>query len=246
MSIPFILKPKKKFSLCRIGKNFDGGYLIGKSSLKDSELLISLGIYDDWSFEEEFKKNNKDCSVICYDDNNILKLIVKKFIESIIYFPIKLEFKALYYFKKIINYIKIKKNFSIHQKKIFYNDLNNILADVQHNNIFLKIDIEGSEYRLLDEIIKNQKKIKGMVIEFHDFDYHREKICNFVKLLTLELIHIHPNNFSLLDKNNDPLVIELTFERNPIIENNKNILPDPLDMKNNPDSDDIFLNFEKE
>ena len=54
MSLPKILKPEHNFKLIRVGKNNDGGYLVGKKSILNSENLISLGISDDWSFEEQF------------------------------------------------------------------------------------------------------------------------------------------------------------------------------------------------
>ena len=42
-------------------------------------------------------------------------------------------------------------------------------------------DIEGNEYSLLDEILKNQKKLNGLIIEFHDCNLNKEKIYNFIK-----------------------------------------------------------------
>ena len=37
-------------SLIRLGKKNDGGYLVSKNDIDKSDLLLSLGIYDDWSF----------------------------------------------------------------------------------------------------------------------------------------------------------------------------------------------------
>ena len=42
--------------LVRIGRNNDGGYLVSKSDIEKSDVLIGLGINDDWSFERNFKK----------------------------------------------------------------------------------------------------------------------------------------------------------------------------------------------
>jgi len=44
------LSPKKKYNLIRLGRNFDGGYLVDKQSIKQTKTFISLGINDDWSF----------------------------------------------------------------------------------------------------------------------------------------------------------------------------------------------------
>ena len=56
--MPFhkILKPKYNYDLIRIGRDNDGGYLVEKKSFENTECLISLGINDDWSFEEDFLK----------------------------------------------------------------------------------------------------------------------------------------------------------------------------------------------
>jgi hypothetical protein len=243
MAINKLLKPKKKYKLVRLGGLHDGGYLIGENSLKNTETLITFGIEDNWQFEKEFKIININSKIKCYDDKSILKYIVKKFIIELFLLPYYFRLNFIKYFKNIIDFLKIRKKIDFIQKKISYDDLKEILINIKNNNIFLKIDIEGSEYRVLEEIIENQSKITGLVIEFHDFDYHKNIIYDFCKKLNLSLIHIHPNNFSPRDKNGDPLVIELTFERNPTIVDDNLVLPHELDMKNNPLENDIELTF---
>jgi hypothetical protein len=245
MPIPSILDPKKKYKLIRIGRNNDGGYLVGENSLKKTEILLSFGIGDDWSFEKNFKIYNINCLIQCYDDKPILKYLIRKLIIEIIFLPYHRRLYFFKYLKDIIEFIKIKKAINFFEKKIFYDDLKKILHNINNNNIFLKIDIEGSEYRILDDILENQKRILGIVIEFHDFDYHKKIICNFCEKLSLNLIHIHPNNCAPLDKEGNPTVIELTFERNPIILEDDVIFPHEFDMKNNNLEKDIRLIFEK-
>ena len=53
------------------------------------------------------------------------------------------------------------------------------------SDIFLKIDIEGSEYRILDSILENQNRISGIAIEFHDCDLHLDKIKRFIDKLSI-------------------------------------------------------------
>jgi hypothetical protein len=250
MALETIFKPKKKYKLIRIGNFNDGGYLVGENSLKKTETLLSFGIDDNWQFEKYFKINNINTKILCYDNKPILKYLIKKFIIEFIFFPYHRRLKFIKYFNNIIEFLIIKKKIVFFQKKIFYNDLNQILKKIKNDNIFLKIDIEGSEYRILEEIIKNQKRIIGIVIEFHDFDYHKNIIYDFCKRLKLNLIHIHPNNFAPKDKNGDPTVIELTFEKESMIDdgdkNNNCVLPHKLDMKNNPFDRDIDLVFKKD
>ena len=47
---------KSASDLVRIGRDNDGGYLVSKSDIEKSDVLIGLGINDDWSFERDFKK----------------------------------------------------------------------------------------------------------------------------------------------------------------------------------------------
>ena len=68
MALPNFLKPKHSYLLKRIGSNNDGGYLVGKNSLKKANCLISFGINDDWSFELSLKKIRNNIPILCYDD----------------------------------------------------------------------------------------------------------------------------------------------------------------------------------
>lgn len=64
--MPFqkILIPQKKYDLIRIGKDNDGGYLVDKESFLKTEEIVSFGINDDWSFEEESLKLIKNVKLI--------------------------------------------------------------------------------------------------------------------------------------------------------------------------------------
>ena len=78
--------------------------------------------------------------------------------------------------------------------------------------IFLKVDIEGYEYQILDEIVACSDRLSGLVIEFHLVSKNKEKIEKFLTEIKLELIHIHPNN-NRLDDEGDPKAIELSFSK---------------------------------
>ena len=55
MALPNILRPVKT-ELIRCGAKNDGGYLVSKKSIKSANTLISFGILDDCSFENDFLK----------------------------------------------------------------------------------------------------------------------------------------------------------------------------------------------
>jgi len=97
------------------------------------------------------------------------------------------------------------------------------------------MDIEGAEYVVIDDILKNSNNITGIIIEIHNRNGKNSK--KVIKLLSsLEssfvLVHVHGNNCCCGCKTNEfpiPCVIELTYiNKNLIssyhISNNKNIL----------------------
>ena len=115
------------------------------------------------------------------------------------------------------------------------------LSKSDHN--FLKIDIEGSEYEILNDILRYQEKITGIAIEFHDCRLNLDKISNFIKSLSLELVHIHANNYDLDHEEIIPNTLEITFSRSPVgISKFKN-LPHKLDNPNRSKSPEINLKF---
>jgi len=242
MSLGKIFKPVANYELIRLGRSNDGGYLVGKNSINNSEHLISMGLDLDWSFEEDFKKKKDKINIICFDNNLDKKFILKKIVTQIILIIFNQNLKYLIsLIKNYINFNIFLRKVKYQKKKITYSDISKIQNNI--NNIFFKIDIEGSEYRILDELIKIKNKITGIVIEFHDIDLHRLKIENFINNIGLKLVHIHPNNFGGIDKFGNPYLLELTFDKEPIVLNVANTLPHKYDMKNNPDADDINLTF---
>ena len=237
-----IFKPKKEYELTRLGKKNDGGYLVGIQTVKESQYLISFGIRDDWSFEKDFLKKNI-VKALCFDSENILDILKKKF-KSDLSFIYKLNIlKIIKNLMAFYNFYKFKKKTKIIQKIISTGDLNRIMSEINSDKIFLKIDIEGSEYFILNEIIQNQERIEGLVIEFHNIQRNMDILTNFIKKFKLEITHIHPNNYSKLDKDGNLEIIEMSFEKNPQILGDEKIFPNVLDMKNWKRGPDIEINF---
>lgn len=244
MTLPIFFKPKFQYQLTRLGKKNDGGYLVGEETVKKAEVLISFGIKNDWSFEKDFKRINNNAKIKCYDDQLDYKLLIRLFIIQLIFVFKNLKFSLLLKnFKDIFEFFFIKKKIEFHKEIITYGDVEKISAN--YKDIFFKIDIDGHEYRILDELISIKKKIIGIVIEVHDIDLHFERVSNFCKKIDLELTHNHPNNFAILDNKKDPTVLELTFEKAPKKVGENCIFPNPLDMKNNPETPDVVLNFKE-
>ena len=243
MPLPSFLKPKKTYKLDRVGKDNDGGYLIGSNSIKRTKNLISLGIHDDWSFEKKFSELNSDVKILCYDDQISIKFLIKKILNNFFLFFFNFEFKKLILsIVKLFEYIFISSQIKFTKKKIILGDLKKITENLK--DLFIKIDIEGSEYRIFEDLLEIQDEIICLVIEFHDIDLHMDKIEKFINKTKLELIHIHPNNYCGLDRFGNPTTIEVTFENNPVIEKDLLIFPHNLDQNCNPKGPDINISFQ--
>lgn len=239
INFPRFLKPRYKYKLIRIGKNYDGGYLVDKKSIENTKTFISLGINDDWSFEKEFLKINKNVNIKCYDNNTSLIFLLKIFLKKLIfciYYGLNETLKSFF---NIIDYLFFLKS-KISNKYISDNDLIKLTKKLEAP-FFLKIDIEGSEYRILQDILKLKNKISGMVIEFHDIDLFSSKIKKFIQKSDLKLIHIHANNYGL--EWNEANIVELTFSQRPKIIGKNIYFPNKLDQPNIKKNKEIKINF---
>jgi len=264
LKLPLFLKPKYTTHLERVGKNNDGGYIIPSKSIEDTDHLFSFGMYDDWSFEFDFKKKNPNTKIIVFDKSVNLYFWIKRLVKNfLLFFCFKLklniflksfftffEYKFFFYKK---NCIHIKKFLHSSNEEIRYFNkkdfisLDSILEKWISKSFFLKIDIEGAEYRILDDIIKNQKNLNGLIIEFHDCDLMLNYIHKFINEIKLDLVHLHVNNFGKINSKQFPSVIELTFSKR--IYNKKRLEGDyifpvnNLDQPNNFSKEDLKIEF---
>ena len=179
-----------------------------------------MGIGNDTSFEEDFVKIN-DCQIDAYDGT----------------------------IEKDVDFFTIP-NRNLHTVNIGHGlgnkKLSDILAD-EDRNVFLKCDIEGSEYEILNELIIHSHKFSGIVIEFHDvYEYPLfNLLSNFISKIDLKLIHTHMNNHSYIEATNGylPGCIELSFTSSKNISLTSVSLPHKLDMPNTAERDEFRITF---
>ena len=222
----------------RIGKKNDGGYVISKLP-GTYDLFISGGISNDISFEEQLLQLYPN--LICYAFDGTISQLPNNNNDKIKFF---------------------KKNLGDSNN----DNLTNLHEYIKpYNNIFMKMDIEGHEFRIMPTIIEKNlmKKIKQLVIEIHSpgdiqmfpsyfiglSDIDNNKMFDLLNKInnTHTLVHFHANNgckMQEIDGIKLPHVFELTYIRNDfVIKKIKNTepLPTKLDMKNIDSKDDYIL-----
>ena len=262
LKLPLIFRPEKESNFVRLGRNNDGGYIVPVDAAKDSNLLLSFGLDDDWSFEKDFYEINHNQIIVC-DASVNFNYWIKKFIKNIVnIFRFKITLSK--FVKDLITFFKFYSFFlkkeKTHLKKFLVSEkflmdsidknqritLRELIEKKQSQRILVKIDIEGNEYRVLDELIEFQEYFTSLVIEFHNCDLFYEKIEKFVKNFKLDLVHIHVNNFGDIRKDNFPTVIEMTFSKNIYNKNRKDNFEFPnkkLDQPNDPNKKDLEVKF---
>ena len=208
------------FNLIRVGPNNDGGYLI-PDILNEIEDCFSPGIGNIYEFEKELRTKNISLFLA---DNTVDK-------ENI----------------KIDKFDFIKKNLSSK------NDKNEITLEkwikdkskYNNSNLLLQMDIEGSEYEVINSTSTECLELfKVMIIEFHFLEklynrlsYNIFSSCIKKILKSFEIAHIHPNNcqgtFNICGEKL-PTAIEITFIRKDLCRKKGKVdnLPHKFDQKN--------------
>lgn len=230
------LKPFKVKNLTRLGRKFDGGYLVCSDTMKKCENLITLGVGDDISFEVDFNKKRKSGIIKMYDytvNDSLFLLIILKYFRRLITFRTSVK-NFTYSIANYLNFLKFlkKKNVTLHKlrvvKKIKYkNDINlkKIFQNIDNDKNLLKIDIEGSEYEIIDEIVKYQSKINMLIVEFHWINKKKKLFTKSIKKLKkiFDIIHLHANNYRPLKHSEDIYdVLEITMINKKINKYRKN------------------------
>ena len=123
-----------------------------------------------------------------------------------------------------------------------------MLAECQATaGCFLKIDIEGSEYEILDQVIEKHDVISAIAIEFHRVP----KESNFDTLLdrlleSFDITHVHANSAGGMDESGFPNLLEITFVNKQIFSGTKHVgdtYRHENDMPNLPGVEDYLISF---
>lgn len=256
--LPKFFLPKFYTQKLRVGRKYDGGYIVSRKALKNSEILFSFGLYDDWSFEKDFLKYNQKAKVYIFDGSIDIFFWIKYLIKNLIYF-VKIKISFLKFLKNYLQFLLfpffiLKKRVNFKKKYIISSNTKkstktvsvlDLIKKYQNNKIFFKIDIENNEYRILKDLIKVQNNIECLVIEFHNINKKLDKIKKFIETIDLKLIHVHVNNYGKIIKIGLPSVVELTFTKNYYCKKKqlKNFPVKNLDYPNNPNKPDLPIRF---
>ncbi len=185
-----IVKCKKRW----YGNSYGGFYINPKLLNKDS-VVYSFGIGKDISFDKKVMLKH-GCKVYAFDPTpkSIAYIQAQKLNPLFHFYPFGISTKTgseVFYLpknKKAVSGSMAEHSFvDLYDKiSVEMKTLSDIMQDLGHKHIdVLKMDIEGSEYEVVESILNLQIPIKQLLIEFHDrfFDTAEYKSKKLVKSL---------------------------------------------------------------
>ena len=159
-------------------------------------------------------------------------------------------------YKKYKNFFKLssvklyKEKIACPSKNRNEADLKKVLSRVKDNSkVFLKIDIQGNEYEIIDQMVENFQQINMLVVQFYWINKNEDQFINSIKKLKnkYEIIHIHANNHHGKLENGLPIMLEITLLNKKFIPISVEYLNDfpikGLDYSSHPNREDISFSF---
>jgi len=254
-----------KTDLIRIGNAGDGGYVIPARSLDGVEHLISIGISDDWTFEQEAARRSPAIRIDGYDRTSGSLVFVYYGIRELLSLlrgkKIKKSLSQIFKWLRLACKFKIfwRRRHSFYRRWVVLEkdskkeiDLAAVFARIPQSSLLaLKIDIEGNEYAMskvvMEEITRRSDQIQLIVMEFHDTISLRQEFLEFTETISkmVPIVHIHGNNFGSIGMDGFPEVVEITFASQKYVSDEKTSeFPHHLDLPCNPAKPDISFSFQ--
>jgi hypothetical protein len=199
--------------LIRLGGKMDGGYLVPQSVVEKSQGLLSFGLGDDFTFDQDWHTLKPLDPINMYDASvtrDSIKVRVNTSARG------QLNLQAMYdeFFQGN------KKHFN---EFIGSNNFATALDRIGVDQVFIKMDIESAEYGLIDTIIEHRDRITGIAMEWHECENRSTKWRNAVEKWQeyYDIVHLHGNNHVTPDSDKMFGCTELTHIRRDLVHGNE-------------------------
>jgi hypothetical protein len=226
MIYPAFFRPSAPNDLMRIGARLDGGYVLPKRVLAHAKALLSFGLNDEFEFEQAVA-DACGCPVACFDPSvsgwfwprQMLAALVKGIAGF-----------SLVRLRRGLRYLDYRRFFNVPGHRHFPLALGYVrpgsvdLAGALDasgfvSDILLKMDIEGSEYRLFDAIVAERHRFVAIAAELHDVDLHEARISAFLAAMKddFQLVHFHANSHTTVGPDQVSVAVEISLLRRDLL-----------------------------
>jgi hypothetical protein len=217
--------------LVRLGRAHDGGYVVSEASIAAADVVVGLGISDDWSFEADVAARRPGLRIVAVDGSVSAAVFCRRAVDSIrsalgtlLRWDLARGRRSLDRAAHAWRTARRFRAFFGAPGRVF---LRRYLgagrlgwAELARDalrpgeRVFLKIDIEGAEYDLVPEIVADHARITGCAIEFHDCGARWAAFAGAMDQLSGPFVvaHLHGNNWApLVPGSALPSVMEVSF-----------------------------------
>jgi FkbM family methyltransferase len=172
-----------------------GGFYVHPNGLNNNSIVYSFGIGEDISFDESVI-NSYGCNVFAFDPTpkSIEWIKNQKLPSKFTFYDYGIDSKTgfvnfnlpkneNYVSGSVLNHQNVNENNTVSVPMKCFKDITNTFG---HKHIdVLKIDIEGSEYTVMNDILSSDVKIDQILLEIHErfFDDGKEKTKALLKSL---------------------------------------------------------------
>ena len=223
----FALNVSSNITWKRFGSPGDGGYLL-KDEISKSDICISLGIGDDYTFD----------------------LDIAKYCQQVLMFDHTIDYPQL-----LSSNMSFKKIGIASVEAENFTTIERIISELPvESDLILKIDIEGAEWEILESLtFYTLRRFKQIAAEFHNLHAihnteHFERIMNALSKIsqTHFLANFHINNwasYQLVAGVPFPDVVEVTYIRRASSSGKQVDLENSLNQPNNIDLSNAASGF---
>jgi len=266
-------QPVQVGDLIRMGRHNDGGYVVSRQCLDRTQVLLTFGIGGDWSFERDFAELRPDVELLSLDasiDYADVDASTAVFVRQVLGQGLLGRFGRVQRIRRRFRMIRDFQSFYSAPNRRFLrlhlgnrNDAANTsldrlidqhlgsLASIRELGLFVKMDIEGDEYRTITSLARYTTHVNGLVVEFHNLDSLWREFVEVTEVLfdAFAICHIHGNNFGgLIPGTQVPRIVEITMVNKQLLpphctlSNREYPIPD-LDEPNDPSQPDLHLTW---
>ena len=241
--LPLAWKPVPSDGLTLVGPREDGGYVTTEAAIPPVDVLVSMGLGDDWRFEVDFQKRS-GAQVVVYDHTvgwtswplYLAKSIYRRHWRNLV----KPLGYARFLMRRHVRHVRSAVGDGTGGTVSLAQIVEGLPEDA---TLYLKMDIEGAEYPVLRDLVALRHRFTGAVMELHDIAEHRAEIGAFLAAMDdFAIVAAHPNNYYPVDADGDPRLLEISLTRRDLV--NENPAAQPIKMPRtiaaNPD---IELHF---
>lgn len=197
MNFKELLRPKwiPNHKLIRLGRIYDGGYVIDLEAALQIKNCFTYGVANDISFESDLSAINPSIKVELFDHT----------VDA----------------PPLLSNMRFHKEGLAGEKKellnSFFNHYDELGFSGQEGSTLLKLDAEGAEFDFFKTVpLERFSQINSLIIEFHHINTDLSRFTSIIDFLNKNFIitHIHANNCGAefgIDGFTFPTVPEITF-----------------------------------